>query len=479
MKKKIMIGCISLVAVVVVVVGIVLLVNSNGGTKITTGTKALEYTVENFIPSAKKVGSYIAPFNGNLNDAKNLYYISTDFKMTSEDQNASLKADFAIRPNLKEIYFNGNLTSDSRYSNSNINNVMLYYDDENIYYKIEDSEVFKINIDYMKENLSIETQNLLKSNFEATRVLIEALSKIEDEDLERINDMLVKAINNTLKEDSFKESKTDIKLGNDSKEAVKWELDITQKLGVDLVVNFLKEFKKDKDLQNVIKEAALPFVNYYSEKSGSDDYEDFLKDLDIEAYIDELLENIPTDISEESLGKISMYAVNGELVRYKLTFKEDEEEIGIVYNTYENSKGLSNNEIQLLSNNVTAMIFKVEETSKNKYNVSLTSMGKELIGGTCINSSDEFSLNLTSELLNDFKLDYKRKVVRPNKEEKIDFNLSMEQYGETTKIESSSTIYTDKSVPKDVYANSKDVANLTEKEKEEFADYFEEILENQ
>ncbi len=454
MKKGLLVGGISTVAVLFIALGTFFIMN--GGSEkvnVTSGTKALEYAMNRVLDDDNSFS--FLPFDGATFTDESMIYVTTD---TTIGDNY-IKGDLAFKLDNSEIYFNGNMSS----SNNSLENTLLYLTDENVYVKKDGSVLVRIPTEDYIENIGEGPIKNLKNIF---RSLIMVIRMLNNAPSERLGDLFNESIEETVKESLFNESKVDIELGEKVYSTTKWELDINEKLVYEILYNFIGKIQKDDEALNDIENIYDELVDIF----GMFDYD--FDDVDVKELIKNFDTSKPVEASNESFGTLVFYGSGGDLVRTELNIKNDGQFVGIALNHYENSKKYDNYEVVLLSGTMEVMKIKLVGTGYNKYDYDVTAVGQKLLSGTLVNTNKQFKLTAKySQDGNGFNIEYTREVVKDNKEEKVTIKGTFEEDGEQEVLDSKSTIYVDKKVDQKQFEKSKLYTDLTEKEKEDFANF--------
>lgn len=156
--------------------------------------------------------------------------------------------------------------------------------------------------DYNSDYLATELYGTSEMNQEAFMKILEKLPK--EAKFKKLLTKYIKFVANSVED--VEETKTEIEAEGITQKVTELTVDLDGKLAINISVNLLKEVKKDKDLQKIIKDIA---------KAGDFDYDedDFLDSLD---ELIEEAEDIDTDeLDDEFTGKLSLYVNNkGEIV---------------------------------------------------------------------------------------------------------------------------------------------------------------------
>ncbi len=426
MKKKTLACIITLVAVVCIAVGAFLLFNK----ETMTGTKALEMAMGNLSSDVRSVRDNFSPTNRLAFDKTKKYNVVMNLKTEGTDADSDLNLDMYYDSTNNLALLNEEGVADGESGKAS-----LYFENNKLYYKKGDASQYL----YIDLNEAGELEGLdLPIDFDSLDQLLDPnYSLLDNEQIKTIKKYLKKAILDNVKDDDFKEETKDLTLGGAKHSAKKYTLKVTQKMFKNILVSFLENIKKDKelvknigegffnDLMNAITNvelddtdfAALPMAN-----ETTDEVNNF------EIVLDQLIDALKSEeATNDKIFDFIMYVEDEDLIRYEISVTSDEQTFGIIFSNYENKSGFNNKEMSLVSSGSELLSLKILGTSKTSSSIEVIAMGTSLITGTSTKTDTKYEVKLSTGELEGNKLDfnYTNEYDKNTKEEKINFSMSV------------------------------------------------------
>lgn len=422
-NKKLIIGIISVVILVIIIIGIIL-----WRSDVFKSPKELflkysyqnakwlpEYNYEDSIKQLENISEKEFETTGNINFSVNSQY--------ANDDNYNIKQ---VKEEIEKLNINYNVKQDGK-DNKNSTDLNIKYDNTDLIniQLLSNNEKYGIKYnDFYDKYLYIENNNLKqvaeKLGLDSTYIpnRIESMSLydllyIDNNELERIIKKYSSIVNEVINNEKFSSEKdVEINYNNEKIKTNKYTLNLTNKDLLDLYIKILEKLKNDDATLDIIIDKINKIGFYYStEKLDKENLKMYMQE-EIDKYID-------YEIDEENF-EINVYEYKNKTIRTELKLENQDIIINLLDTNKDNAKAEILFNTQYGNQQKITLNKKVSANSTN-YNIEIM-----YYDGTTfdfdIESEQIKNTNNIYEVKNTFKLGNAQFNITINQEQKTDYN---------------------------------------------------------
>lgn len=350
----------------------------------------------------------------------------------------------------------------SKFEEENIDlEFLLDYDKLRLYHKINDvysrfyyQELGDSNVDF--------------SEFES--ILEEELPEL-DFDPNLLTEYFVETFNESVKDDMIESEEKEIKLGGERYTVEKLTVKFTEKDLYKMLKLYVKKLTSDKKLVEALSD-------YIYETTG--------EEFEVDDLIDELDEMIDDADNKKSLFKYSMCIYKGDVVSNEFVVSiesgEQDVDIKLVMNTYENEDKNDVEEVYLSLMGIKLVTFEIEHTSEDDFDFEFSIYSTMDVKGSFEAKDEDFTLEVKGNMnsMNEDgdteKVEFLNLLLEGKEDGKDKYKLNLDLALDTDDVvldfESKNVISIEDEMIEIDLSDAADVSEMTDAEKEAYDEFF-------
>jgi len=305
------------------------------------------------------------------------------------------------------------------------------------------------------------------SDFEAS--LEEELPEL-DFDPNLLFDYFVETFNETVKDEMVESEEKEIKLGGEKYTVEKITAKFTEKDLYEMLKLYVKKLSKDKKLMEALSD-------YLYETTG--------EEFEIDDLIDEIDDMIDEADDKSTLFKYSMCLYKGDVVsnEFVVSIESDEQDVDIklVMNTYENKDKNDVEEVYLSLMGIKMISFEIEHKNENDFDFEFSIYSSMDVKGSFEADDNDFNLKVKGNIMNEYDEDSEKteflNLSLEGKEDgkdkyKLNLDLHFDLDDVVLDVDSKNTVSIEDKMPKIDLSDAADVSEMTDDELDAYEEIF-------